>query len=221
MGDITAEKTPPLGDNPNQDLYCVQCGYNLRGLSGDPRRCPECGHDNPMSELTIPAEAISRALRQMETAPTACVAAGLVLLLMSFFLLLIAWAGGHPVALCPLIASLCAALIWVAGAAGFRKACGGHPSWVSALFKYHLYGLGAALAGGGAIIATGMFLSRRSRLSPSDSVLATIDIVLVFALVLFGWWARRDIKSAVDPIQRELAVKIAREEIERSMHQRR
>lgn len=24
------------------DLYCLQCGYNLRGQSGDPRRCPEC-----------------------------------------------------------------------------------------------------------------------------------------------------------------------------------
>jgi uncharacterized protein YxjI len=25
------------------DRYCLSCGYNLRGLPGDPMRCPECG----------------------------------------------------------------------------------------------------------------------------------------------------------------------------------
>lgn len=29
------------------DRYCRLCGYNLRGLSGDSVRCPECGKLNP------------------------------------------------------------------------------------------------------------------------------------------------------------------------------
>ena len=36
---ITAPDTPPALD---EDLYCFTCGYNLRGLPGDPVRCPEC-----------------------------------------------------------------------------------------------------------------------------------------------------------------------------------
>jgi hypothetical protein len=33
------------------DWACLRCGYNLRGLVGDPIRCPECGHSNPLTEL--------------------------------------------------------------------------------------------------------------------------------------------------------------------------
>ncbi len=35
----------------DRDLYCLQCEYNLRGLSGDPVRCPECGRLNKRVEL--------------------------------------------------------------------------------------------------------------------------------------------------------------------------
>jgi hypothetical protein len=33
------------------DARCVRCGYRLRGLSGDPVRCPECFFENPRAEL--------------------------------------------------------------------------------------------------------------------------------------------------------------------------
>jgi len=33
------------------DVYCQQCGYNLRGLTGD--RCPECGHS--LQDIRSPA----------------------------------------------------------------------------------------------------------------------------------------------------------------------
>jgi hypothetical protein len=51
----------------DQDLYCLTCGYNLRGLSGDPLRCPECGNPNDLGTAAIPAEMIRRAMRGMET----------------------------------------------------------------------------------------------------------------------------------------------------------
>ena len=45
------EPTSPAVSRDDRDLYCLQCGYNLRGLSGDPRRCPECGHMNPLGDI--------------------------------------------------------------------------------------------------------------------------------------------------------------------------
>lgn len=35
----------------DEDWCCLSCGYLLRGLSGDPIRCPECGHLNQVDEL--------------------------------------------------------------------------------------------------------------------------------------------------------------------------
>ena len=32
----------------------------------DPRRCPECGHENPVADLLVPAKRISKALRKLE-----------------------------------------------------------------------------------------------------------------------------------------------------------
>lgn len=33
------------------DWRCLCCGYLLTGLSGDPIRCPECGHEHSTAEL--------------------------------------------------------------------------------------------------------------------------------------------------------------------------
>ncbi|MFQ5461023.1 MAG: hypothetical protein ACE5E5_00175 [Phycisphaerae bacterium] len=52
-----------------QDLFCLHCGYNLRGLSGDPRRCPECGRQSAVADMLIPADQIRKALRRLETGP--------------------------------------------------------------------------------------------------------------------------------------------------------
>jgi len=51
--DESSESINPTGDvradtsNPSValDVYCHECGYNLRGLTGT--RCPECGKDSP------------------------------------------------------------------------------------------------------------------------------------------------------------------------------
>ena len=58
-----------------EDLYCLECGYNLRGLSGDRVHCPEYGYLNDLGTVAIPAHMIQAALRNMETAPTMCAAA--------------------------------------------------------------------------------------------------------------------------------------------------
>jgi hypothetical protein len=57
----------------DEDLFCLDCGYNLRGLRGDPLRCPECGRLNDLGTVAIPAPLIRTALHGMETNPTWCV----------------------------------------------------------------------------------------------------------------------------------------------------
>ena len=78
------------------DLYCLRCGYNLRGLSGDPVRCPECAFLNPLGDAEIPAALISRQLKRMETAPASCVACVLAFV----FLIPVTWFGRFEGARC-------------------------------------------------------------------------------------------------------------------------
>jgi hypothetical protein len=47
---------PPPAPNPagvalDRDVYCPGCRYNLRGLTGDPLRCPECGRASTRADL--------------------------------------------------------------------------------------------------------------------------------------------------------------------------
>lgn len=206
------------GTSLDQDLYCLECGYNLRGLSGDPRRCPECGHENPLSELTLPADAISRALRQMETAPTICVGAAIVGFFMAIPLLVLCLVSDICSLACPAACVVFAVFLWSTSAKRFAQTCGAHPAWRSALFKYHLYGMGAGIPATAAIIATGLtFANGRSGVGP---LVMIIDSAVVLALVAFASWARRDIKATVDPLQRDLAVRIAKQHLADQMRRR-
>lgn len=54
-------QTPPDCD----DTHCLRCGYNLRGLPGDPIRCPECGHDNTVADLRLPPNVLERKLKDL------------------------------------------------------------------------------------------------------------------------------------------------------------
>ena len=64
MSDWITRRLPPLAPDGAiaADVFCLNCGYNLRGLTGDPVRCPECGHSNPLAEAVLPAWAIRRAI---------------------------------------------------------------------------------------------------------------------------------------------------------------
>ena len=137
------ESSPAL----DRDLYCLTCGYNLRGLSGDPLRCPECGKLNPLGDVEIPAEIISAQLRRMETAPALCVLA----VVLSVPVHALFWIGLSQVAqfgfrdagelFCPGIPAVALLLVWLGFAASFRSSCLGKFGWKAALGKYHFYGL--------------------------------------------------------------------------------
>jgi hypothetical protein len=50
------------------DLPCQKCGYNLRGLSGEIVRCPECGRENATGGLAVSEADVARELRSIESA---------------------------------------------------------------------------------------------------------------------------------------------------------
>lgn len=104
----------------NVDLYCLECGYNLRGLSGDPRRCPECGYLNPVGELGLTAEAVSRQLRGFENAPMLCVVSMLCAapaILMVIWLNRGLWFRGGSAEACVVVSSVAAVVGWIVGTA--------------------------------------------------------------------------------------------------------
>ena len=131
-------------EQDNRDLFCLHCGYNLRGLSGDPRRCPECGKLNPIGDLVVPASEILRQLRQMETGPAFCMLC--VLSIMGIVVLEIGVGIPRQLGLayaCFGIILIMAAVGWSLSAAYFQKSCIGKPGCWLALWKYHVYGLAA------------------------------------------------------------------------------
>lgn len=119
--------------NPvDEDLYCVFCGYNLRGLTGNPTRCPECGGFNDRSVIAVPAQFIRGELRKMETAPTTCVGVSVIASLLVLPLLFL----GELIAPCLIIA--CAALLWLPPYFYMKKVFDNQHGWRSILLDFHL-----------------------------------------------------------------------------------
>ena len=53
---VTTSEQPAETDQPAPDIerfFCLHCGYDLTGHSGDTRRCPECGKTTWVEELKI------------------------------------------------------------------------------------------------------------------------------------------------------------------------
>jgi len=215
----------PSGPVPDDiDLYCLNCGYNLRGLSGDPRRCPECGFMNPMGDLEIPAPIIRQQLRKMETGPTLCVGCVLVIGVLSLPVALILAEGidhldGEPL-VCFGIPMSVAAMVWLSGVSSFRDSCRGKPGWGWLLWRFHCYGVILALAVGLPIVVGTQFLVSQTWRELKDGtgvlsqaaegVVLLLGVVWVGLLLLLIRWGNAQAKKDIEPMQREVAVEIAR-----------
>lgn len=208
------------------DLYCLECGYNLRGLSGDPRRCPECGYKNPVGDLEIPAPLIARQLKQMETAPAMCLASLLLASVFAVLLLLYVWVTGVELFRMDLGIASCSLLlflfcgIYVVNVWRFQQSCRRKQGWGVALWRYHLYGLG--IIGSVLLLA---FLAVQIGFPPRHSLLPwrlgryqIFAFVLVWAVIIVviyfgGRRAHRRAKELMEPLQRQVAVDIARQKL--------
>lgn len=215
-----------LADDGDIDLYCLNCGYNLRGLSGDPRRCPECFYANPVGDLHMPADVIRKQLRRMETAPSYCLGSVLVLGPCLASMISIILVHGHdPAGLsCAGLIFVVLVGVWAIGAIRFRASCQHKSGWFAALMKFHAYGL---------IMGVLMVASELSCLwvlwelsSPSTSwVFLVAQVLACIMLLVLTWfavvWGYRKAKEDVEPLQREVAVTIARNQMrERMAHQK-
>lgn len=71
------------------DLPCSRCRYNLRGLAGDPVRCPECGALTPVLAIVVTPADIRSHQRRVESALAFTAAAALMALPIAWCLLLL------------------------------------------------------------------------------------------------------------------------------------
>lgn len=207
----------PTRSEDQRDLFCLKCGYNLRGLSGDPRRCPECGHHNRMEHLEIPAELIQRTLRRLETGAALCgamTATVLFWLLPSLIVMLYGPASSTHIYVWIFVVAgaVVAMAAWIAGMIRFRRSCGGMRGWHFALLRFHFFALAIAASGLAAIIDVCLCIARVfvpvSLPFPVFEVLPSL--IFVPSMLLLSVWLYRLARNSIRPLQRQTAAQVAR-----------
>lgn len=210
--------TPALSPDGSidEDLYCLECGYNLRGLSGDPIRCPECGARNDLGTIAIPAIYIQKALREMETAPTGCVAsafAGATCGAVAWLVGEIDFALWSTAIVGILVATWCATYI------AMRNTYEDQPGWRRILGDFHLATLFCTVV----IPLSVLALWAVDRLHPSTGfgpVCAGVVTVSVPCLVV-GLRVYAAARKRIAVMQRDAAVRMAREILGRELRRAR
>ena len=209
----TAEATGPTSAASvvEEDLYCLGCGYSLRGLTGEQIRCPECGEVNPVSGEPLPVKLMARHLREMDTVPSLCV----LLFLLGVPLLASnarATFGGDFDACVSGVLSLVVLGGWAGGVLSFRNQCGRQPGWKQVLALYHLLGLW--IAG----VLVGIWYMYAEQPLYGEYFLAPLLIIL---LLILATWVVLGIGGRLGPIRealcREEASRRARRELGRLM----
>lgn len=221
-----SEASKPEPRYIDRDLYCLQCGYNLRGLSGDPARCPECGYANPIADVEIPADLITEQLKKME--PGAAVFAALLFVALgALSIVVLRLEAAASVVYCLSIATALALASWLNLAlVVFPKSCLRKPGWFGALMTYHLWALLLVIGVVGLPIfalALSPTLFRGLNLHRTDVQIAIVAggaialALYVVGLVVCVPWAYRRATGAMAPLQREVAITIARTEIRKRL----
>jgi len=223
-----AQEGPPLPGEPlrrslsteiDQDLQCVGCGYNLRGQPGDPKRCPECGLDNRLQDLLLPAQRIAKQMRRLETAPTYCFA-GLLAGFIGHWIFLATLNMRNDLIVLSAIWGPMVLFAYVALPLGIRRfaaTCLHQPGWGWALFKYNLYAVVIFVLGLVAIPYSfylpirlvGRLLWGGRGIQAMDAISAIICFVLVWVIAILGIrWCYRGARDCIRPLQRQIAVEM-------------
>ena len=210
------------------DCECMECGYNLRGLSGEPVRCPECGHLNPVHEVHVTPEAIAWQLRRMETPLAVCALAtvlGIPLVglcvYVAFHDLTFFSEGMFP---CPAVSLFGLLIAWWSCVMHFRDACECQPAWAPAFWRYQVRAVASAAFVASPILAGSLLLSHYSRGGGSGTqqvwivlgVLAVVALVVGIAIVVAPRM-HRSLRKTIDPLVRETATQLAWESMRERM----
>ncbi len=189
-----------------QDLYCLTCGYNLRGLSGDPVRCPECGEKNDLGVVTIPAEFIRAALGRMETWPTS---ATLAVLVLTNALVVVEMSPSSRTSFVVFVVLASLALwvlsVWRTGVVYDRK-----PEWVSLLVEFHIAAFLATAIIPMLLVGYGVYYRVEDMVGRCWMYAA---LPTVAGLLLY-----RRVRTRIAVMQRDAAVRIACETLRKSRH---
>lgn len=198
----------------DEDLYCLTCGYNLRGLFGDPVRCPECGSDNDLGTVLIPAGLIRDALARMESAPTGCIAAFVAAATIVGLLLL---GAGLTLAFVGPALLACACGWWF----GYRRMKTGYentPGWRGILLDFHLTTL-LFLSGIPFVVIAYWLFDKPIRDFPEG--LAFLAVLASVPLAMLGLRRYERARERIALMQRDRAVRLARETLRKSLRARR
>ncbi len=188
----------------DQDLFCLVCGYNLRGLSGDPVRCPECGSPNDLGKAAIPVQMIQRALRDMETSPSACAGFAFAAIVFSTpFLLTANFA--YP---CTMMVMVPSVIAWIPFYFRMKRVYDNQRGWRGILLRFHMATF--LCASGVPLIWTLAFLANNTASRVDAPMIAAVGGLAIIFLV-FGLRLYRSARNEIAAMQREAAVRVARE----------
>lgn len=187
-------------DADQRDLYCLECGYNLRGLAGDVRRCPECNQTFAVADLRLAVRLPFRFRPpQLETLPTLALVCVLVILFM---------VGMDPVATRGKMLLLgLLLLVWIAIAYGFGRSCRFRDGWATTFGRLQLGGtlVFSSLFGVGIVFHwLGNWFG--------NWVAGATTPVLAIGMFGFGLWLYDDGRRRTIELRRAWALDIAKRE---------
>ena len=198
------------------DLYCLECGYNLRGQAGSPRRCPECGYSNRVEDLEVPAKLIRKALKRLESGAALCGASAATMLLFVVPLLIVM---AQPTTQTPMFAWRIvesvgggAVIFYVVGMFQFRRSCEGKLDWFPTLLWFTVLACLISAAGLAAIVAIIWGIVIVVTVWPASPLNLQVGarIVVAITMLAISTWLYRVAKRAIHPLQRKTAARFAR-----------
>ncbi len=209
------------------DLPCLKCGYNLRGLAGDPVTCPECGLVNPLGLRKIPEAVIRSRLRAMEL-PLAVSTIAATIAITSFCLVVACVVLNEFTRVVSVVClgspGMAASAAWIWGRLRFAKQCRQQRGFVGVFYGYHAWAMGiGALALAPVVLSICCIVWYNAVRAHYDEAaglgFAIFLLTFVCAGGVFAGWRRwrRWMHECVEPMERETAVKMEREELRRRL----
>ncbi len=192
----------------DQDLFCLTCGYNLRGLAGDPIRCPECGNPNDLGAAAIPAELIARSMRSMETAPTNCSGCAF-----AFFVLTAPfWFMDRKNYFCISTIAIPATLGWIPSYFGMKRVYENRSGWKRILIHFHVATFCCAAGVPAFWLITALRIQARG---PTGDYGVILIVIVATILFILGLRIYRGAQRRIGSMQRDTAVRMAGEILRR------